>query len=71
MQAEQVCDAKQWDVNATKVAVGYTGLVAERVRNAHIMCDRANLTANRAHWLMCQRSERQGVQTHLHDTKEA
>ena len=28
MQAEQVCDAKQWDANATKVAVGYTGLVA-------------------------------------------
>ena len=64
---EQGCDPSGLDVQATKVATGYTGVAVKRAQNVRMMWDRCPLRANMWHWRQRPRSRRMGALWQYHD----
>ena len=64
---EQGCDPSGLDVQATKVATGYTGVAVKRTQNVRMMWDRYPLRANMWHWRQRQRQRRSGALWWYHD----
>ena len=68
---EQDCDPEAIDVQATKVAVGYTGIARRRAQNVQMMWDRCPLNANRRHWRKRVRPARRSILDYLSDEPSA
>ena len=64
---EQDCDPSGLDVQATKVATGYTGVAVKRTQNVRMMWDRYPLRANMWHWRQRPRQRRNGALWWYHD----
>ena len=64
---EQDCDPSGLDVQATKVATGYTGVAVKRTQNVRMMWDRYPLRANMWHWRQRPRQWRSGPLWWYHD----
>ena len=64
---EQDCDPSGLDVQATKVATGYTGVAVKRTQNVRMMWDRYPLRANMWHWRQRPRQRRNGPLWWYHD----